>query len=129
MHIYGIAFLAVVYLSGQFLGEILGNLLGLDANVGGVGFAMIILLLLKDWLLRKNFMSLEMEAGIEFWNKLFIPVVIAMAASLNVKLALTAGSLALVVGMLPVFICFFVFPVLLKPFTSPKDGNIIEAHP
>jgi malonate transporter MadL subunit len=129
MHIYGIAFLALVYLSGQFLGEILGNLLGLDANVGGVGFAMILLLLLKDWLLRKDFMSLEMEAGIEFWNKLFIPVVIAMAASLNVKLALTAGSLALVVGLIPVIICFFVFPVLLKTFTPEKDGNIAQAHP
>ena len=36
MIIYGVAFLAVCTLAGIFIGELLGKLIGVPANVGGV---------------------------------------------------------------------------------------------
>jgi len=116
MNIYGLAVLALSYLLGQWMGEFLGSIMGIDANVGGVGFAMIILIFSKEWLVKNSLMSFEMEAGIDFWNKLYIPVVIAMAASLNVKSAISSGSLAIAAGVLPVLVSFWFFPKILKKF-------------
>ncbi len=123
MNIYGVAILALAYLLGQWMGEFLGVLLGINANVGGVGFAMILLMLMKDWLLKKNLMSNDMEGGIDFWNKLYIPVVIAMAASLNVKSAVSSGTLAIAAGTVPVLISFLAFPVILRKFKPKEHGS------
>ncbi|MDF2157661.1 malonate transporter subunit MadL [Algoriphagus sp. CAU 1675] len=114
--IYGLAVLALSFLAGQWLGELVGSWLGINANVGGVGFAMIILMLIQDKLERKGWMRADMKIGIDFWNRLYIPVVIAMASVLNVKSALSSGSLALVAGVLPVFLGFAVFPYLIRTF-------------
>ena len=118
MMIYGLALLALSFLLGQWVGEVLGNLLGINANVGGVGFAMIFLLIFKEWFLNKGWFNPDMEFGIDFWNKLYIPVVIAMAASLNVKSAISSGTLAIVVGILPVILAFLIFPMIIKSFKS-----------
>ena len=48
MIIYGVALLAFCYVVGQILGEFLGKLIGVNANVGGVSFAMLLLILLID---------------------------------------------------------------------------------
>ena len=45
MVIYGVALLAVCMLVGVLLGELLGELIGVQANVGGVGIAMLLLIL------------------------------------------------------------------------------------
>jgi malonate transporter MadL subunit len=82
--------------------------------VGGVGFAMIFLLLLKEYFQKKGWWKNELEFGIEFWNKLYIPVVIAMAASLNVKAAVSTGTLAIVAGIVPVVLAFAVFYFLVR---------------
>jgi malonate transporter MadL subunit len=107
--IYGIALLAFSFLVGQWMGTLLGHLIGINSNVGGVGFAMIILILTKEVFQRKGWFKPELEYGVDFWGKLYIPVVVAMAASLNVKVAVTSGSLAVAAGIIPVLICFFVF--------------------
>jgi malonate transporter MadL subunit len=114
--IYGLGILALSFILGQWVGELLGSVLGIDANVGGVGFAMIFLMLLKEWFSRKGWFNVEMESGIEFWNKLYIPIVIAMAASLNVQSAVSSGTLALMAGILPVFLAFAIFPRIVKSF-------------
>ena len=48
MTIYGLGILAACFLAGQLLGEMLGRLIGIDANVGGVGFAMILLIVANE---------------------------------------------------------------------------------
>lgn len=116
MLIYGLALLSFSYLVGQWLGELLGKLIGINSNVGGVGFAMIILMLLKEFFERKGWWKPEVIAGIDFWNKLYIPVVIAMAASLNVKAAISSGNLAIIAGIIPVILAFAFFPLLMKAF-------------
>ena len=43
MVIYGVALLSFCMLVGVFVGDILGKLIGVQANVGGVGIAMLLL--------------------------------------------------------------------------------------
>lgn len=52
MIIYGTAVLAGCLIAGMIVGDILGTLLGVDSNVGGVGFAMLLLIVLSDWMRR-----------------------------------------------------------------------------
>ncbi len=47
MIIYGVALLSACLLTGLFIGELLGQLLGVQANVGGVGIAMLLLVLAR----------------------------------------------------------------------------------
>jgi malonate transporter MadL subunit len=116
--IQGLALLSVSFILGMWTGELLGSWLGINANVGGVGFAMIFLILTKEFLTRKGWWKSELEFGIEFWNKLYIPVVIAMAASLNVKSAISSGTLAIFAGIVPVILAFGVFYFLIKSFKT-----------
>jgi malonate transporter MadL subunit len=114
MIIYGVAVLAFSYLLGQLFGDYLGSALGVNANIGGVGFAMLILLFTKEYLFKKGWLSQELENGIDFWNKMYIPVIIAMSATQNVKIAVSSGFLAVIVGVIPVLFSFGVFKFLLK---------------
>jgi hypothetical protein len=41
MVIYGVALLSICMLAGVFVGDLLGDLIGVQANVGGVGIAML----------------------------------------------------------------------------------------
>ncbi len=45
MTIYGAAVISCCMFLGNFIGDILGKLMGVDSNVGGVGFAMLFLIL------------------------------------------------------------------------------------
>lgn len=116
--IQGLAILSASFILGMWTGELLGSWLGINANVGGVGFAMLFLLLSKEYFTQKGWWKSEFEFGIEFWNKLYIPVVIAMAASLNVKAAISAGTLAVIAGIFPVILAFGVFHYLNKSFKT-----------
>lgn len=126
MIIYGVAMLAFCYLTGQLAGEWLGQLLGVHANVGGVGFAMLLLVVLNDWLVKKKYVNQETENGILFWNKLYIPIVVAMSATQNVKLAVSSGFIAIAAGIVPVLICMATIPLLAKlatPKPTSQDGT------
>jgi malonate transporter MadL subunit len=125
MIIYGVAILAFSYIVGQLFGEILGNWLGINANVGGVGFSMILLMLLTDWLRKRDLFSLPTQNGIQFWNQMYIPIIVAMAATQNVKLALTSGMITLLVGIIPVIICFAMIPFLSK-FIQKSEIEILK---
>lgn len=114
MTIYGLTVLAVCYIIGQLLGEGLGRVLGIDANVGGVGFAMLLLIVFNNWLEKKGLFNTTSQSGIQFWNQMYIPIIVAMAATQNVKLAVSSGMIALLAGLIPVGISFIVIPMLSK---------------
>ena len=116
--IKGLALLSCSFILGMWTGELLGSWLGINANVGGVGFAMIFLLLTKEYFIRKGWWNGDLEFGMEFWNRLYIPIVIAMAASLNVKSAVSSGTLAIFGGLIPVLLAFAVFYFLIKSFKT-----------
>ena len=101
------------------MGEILGSLLHIDANVGGVGFAMILLIIVSQWMHTKKPTSTETDNGVLFWSKMYIPVIVAMSATQNVGVALAGGWIALLAGVLPVMICFLLVPVFTK-FTKKQ---------
>lgn len=48
MVIYSVALLAFSMLLGTYLGDLIGVLIGVQANVGGVGIAMLVLLILSN---------------------------------------------------------------------------------
>jgi len=114
MVIYGVALLAFCFISGLFLGELLGRLLGIEANLGGVGIAMLLLIGLSAYLKKKILLPPITEKGITFWSAIYIPIVVAMAAKQNVFSALDTGGVALVAGFLAVFISFLLIPFLTK---------------
>ncbi|MGV8871228.1 MAG: malonate transporter subunit MadL [Rhodococcus sp. (in: high G+C Gram-positive bacteria)] len=99
MVLYGVAALALCMLSGTVVGELLGLALGIDANVGGVGFAMIMLIFLTDWLRRKGKFPKASEQGVLFWSAMYIPIVIAMASIQNVATAISGGPMAILAGL------------------------------
>lgn len=114
MLIYGLGLLAFSYLAGQLFGDFLGEWIGVQANVGGVGFAMLLLVLLHNYLLKKGYVKDNFNDGIGFWSSMYIPVIVAMSASQNALLALSNGLLPLVAGVGIVALGFILVPVVSK---------------
>lgn len=112
--IFGVALLAICLLTGTFLGDLLGMALGINANVGGVGLAMLMLVLIVDFLKKKNMLSEPAQQGLGFWSGMYIPIVIAMSSSQNVAAALDGGTLAIIAGAVAVFISWACVPLLSK---------------
>lgn len=122
MAIYGVAILAFCYFAGNFIGDILGAVLKVKANVGGVGFAMLFLILLIDYLQKNNMITKASESGIAFWSAMYIPIVVAMAAQQNVIAAVKSGPLAILSGTVAVLVAFLFVPVLAK-ITKPSTDD------
>jgi malonate transporter MadL subunit len=120
MKIYGVGILAACFLIGHLLGDYLGKLFHLTGNLGGVGFAMLILVVGNDYFKKKNLIPSETENGILFWSTMYIPVVVAMSATQNVKAALSGGWVAILVGIFATIGCYLLIPVLSK---FSKDNN------
>lgn len=118
MIIYGTAMLAACHLIGLFLGDVLGAAIGVKSNVGGVGIAMLLLIVLKMYLQGKGLMPKDTEAGVGFWGAMYIPVVIAMAANQNVVAAIKGGPVALLSALGAAVACACVIAVLSR---SGKD--------
>jgi malonate transporter MadL subunit len=114
MVIYGVALLAACMLLGIQMGSWLGTALGIEANVGGVGLAMLMLIVLSNLSKQRFQLSPVSESGIKFWSAMYIPIVVAMAAKQNVAAALDGGLVALVAGILAVSASFLLVPVLAR---------------
>ncbi len=114
MKIYGVAILAGCFLVGHILGDALGRVFKLSGNLGGVGFAMLLLIFLNDFFKRKKLLKPETESGILFWSSMYIPVVVAMSATQNVKAALSGGWVAILVAIFATVFCFALIPLMDK---------------
>jgi len=129
--IYGLTLLSVCMFLGRLLGDILGKVVGVKANVGGVGIAMLFLILASDYMLEKGMLSPKAQDGIKFWSMMYIPVVVAMAARQNVLAAVKGGPMAVLAGVLAVAFAFAFVPVISKigaPGTPlPEDDETKEA--
>ena len=113
MIIYGVALLAGCFMVGNLIGDMLGVVLGVKANIGGVGFAMLFLIIISTWAQKKGLMKEPEEQGIKFWSAMYIPIVVAMSSIQNVAAALSGGALAVAVG-------FLLIPVLAKKQPSAE---------
>ncbi|MCU4524995.1 malonate transporter subunit MadL [Acinetobacter pittii] len=99
MIIYGTAILAICHLLGDYLGNTLGMVLGVKANVGGVAISMILLILSKELLAKKGYLPQVTQFGVLYWSGMYIPIVVAMSAGQNVVAALSGGVLGLIVSI------------------------------
>lgn len=129
MVIYGVALLAVCLLAGLFVGDALGVLIGVEANVGGVGIAMLLLILLGNRLERRRPFLPATREGILFWSGIYIPIVVAMAARQNVVAALDGGLAAFLAGALAVGAGLFLVPVLSRVGARPPDDGPTTGPP
>ncbi len=119
MAVYGTALLAICLLVGNLLGTLLGQAMGIDANVGGVGIAMLLLILITDRLRSAGTLTAPTQAGVVYWSSIYIPIVVAMAATQNVPAAVNAGSVALLAGGIAVVASFALVPLLSR--LGPKE--------
>jgi malonate transporter MadL subunit len=106
MNISGVALLALCTLIGQVLGESLGYALGVKANVGGVGIAMLLLIMARIWLHKRGLLSSGVNQGVTLWGSLYIPIVVAMAAQQDVVAAVKGGPMVVLGGIGVVAMCF-----------------------
>lgn len=121
MAIYGTGLLAACTMFGVLLGDLLGKAIGVKANVGGVGIAMLLLLLARIMLARRGALSPGLRLGVEFWGALYIPIVVAMAAQQNVVAALEGGPVVILAGALTVLLCFAMVGIVGR-FGGPAES-------
>lgn len=114
MVIYGVMVLGLCMFVGTSIGLFIGQLIGIPGDIGGVGFSMLALVFVTPWLKAKGWLPVASESGIMFWNAMYIPVVIAMAATQNVAAAMSGGVIAFLAGVLSVVAGF----VLIRPLTA-----------
>jgi malonate transporter MadL subunit len=126
--ISGVALLAICTLLGSLLGDWLGILLGVKANVGGVGIAMMLLIMARLWLLKRGWLSPGLRGGVEFWSTLYIPIVIAMAAQQNVVSALGSGIVVIIAALSTLIVCFAVVALISRIGGPSETMDEIEAR-
>lgn len=85
MIIYGTALLAICHLLGDYFGNTLGMLLGVKANVGGVAISMILLILSKELLAKKDIyrkgLNLVCCIGLGCTFRLLLPCLLVKTSS------------------------------------------------
>jgi len=123
MVIYGVALLSFCMLVGVFLGNLLGDLIGVQANVGGVGIAMLLLIVFANLSHHKFKLAPLTEGGITFWSAMYIPIVVAMAAKQNVIAAVSSGWMAIIAGVAAVAVSFAMIPLLDRWHIGEKDDS------
>jgi malonate transporter MadL subunit len=128
MIIYGTALLAICHLLGIFLGDLLGKLMGVNTNVGGVGIAMLLLICARLYMQRKDWMPPMTERGVEYWGAMYIPVVVAMAAQQDVVAALRGGPVAVLAALGSVVVCAGVIS-LINRMEKPGEVDVADVAP
>lgn len=121
MVIYGVALLSACFLAGNFLGDILGALLHVKANVGGVGFAMLFLILLSNKGIDAGWLDKKSQKGIAFWSAMYIPIVVAMSSIQNVVAAISGGAVAILGGLLCTVFGFLLIPIMSKNHAAKAE--------
>jgi malonate transporter MadL subunit len=133
MIIYGTALLALCHLLGIFLGDVLGHALGVKTNVGGVGIAMLLLIFARLYLVGTNRLPRLSELGVEYWGAMYIPVVVAMAATQDMVAALRGGPVAVLSAIGAVALCAVVIAFInrterIQPDTA-AERPILHDNP
>ncbi|NVJ63517.1 MAG: malonate transporter subunit MadL [Flavobacteriaceae bacterium] len=123
MKIYGVALLVFCFLIGKYLGGLLAELIGISGDVGGVGFAMLLLMFANGFLKRFSWYEVQTKAGVLFWSSMYIPVIVAMAATRNVHAAISGGWTALIAGVAVTLVGFMLVPLLSKIRTTKQESD------
>ena len=65
-------------------------------------------------------MCIRDRSGIIFWGQIYVPIVVAMAASQNVRGALGGGVMAFLAGAVTVAICYALVKILARAGRSQE---------
>ena len=122
MVIYGVALLAACTLVGTFVGEGLGRLLGIQADIGGVGFAMIALIAARAALARHGLLARGVTEGVGFWSSMYIPIIVAMAATQDVVAAIGSGPIVILASVISFVLCLGVAALLGRTRIGLRDA-------
>lgn len=114
MVIYGVAALAGCTLVGLYVGDRLGAAMGLEANVGGVGIAMLLMIACTNVRQAPLKPGTPAGSGVDHWGLMYIPIIVAMAAQQNVAAAVSGGAMAMLAGVTAVVAGFALVPVLAR---------------
>ncbi|MCR1897712.1 malonate transporter subunit MadL [Irregularibacter muris] len=115
MEIYGLGLVALCMFIGSLLGTIIGKLIGTGGNVGGVGIAMLLLILISNFYESKGKSFNERtQKGILLLSSLYIPIVVAMSSIQNVVSAFHGGVAAFLAGAIPTIGVLFLVPLISK---------------
>jgi malonate transporter MadL subunit len=128
MTLSGVALLAICTLLGGLLGDALGALLQVKANVGGVGIAMILLIAARLWLVKRNLFSPAIKLDVAFWAALYIPVVVAMAAQQNAVAAVRGGPIVIIAAVGSLVACFAAVAIISRLGGTRETMDEIEAR-
>ncbi len=104
-------------------------MLEVNANVGGVGFAMLLLLFATEKLKKYGKFQPASSRGVEFWTAMYIPVVVAMASQQNVLGAVKGGPMAILAGIAAVVVSFALIPLIGRIGKASYIAAEHEAHP
>lgn len=119
MGVYGWGLVGLCMFLGSIIGRSLGLLIGIDGDIGGVGFAMLMLIFLINYLEKKDIhLHDKTKEGIKFLSALYIPIVVAMASIQDVVGALSGGMVAIIAGALATLLSLLLVPVLSKLTTK-----------
>ena len=132
MEIYGLGLVAACMFIGSTLGGIAGNLLGVSGDVGGVGFSMLLLIIITNKLesMGKG-LSESTGNGIHLLSSLYIPITVAMSARQDVVSAFKGGLVPLLAGTLATLVGLYLVPVISKLAEreyKPSFKKVLEVH-
>lgn len=115
MEIYGLGLIALCMFIGSFIGRVLGIAVGVSGDVGGVGFAMLLLIIITNYFEKKGKpISEKTGKGMLLLSSLYIPIVVAMSAKQDVVSAFQGGVVAFVAGTLATIGGLILVPVISK---------------
>lgn len=115
MEIYGLGLVAICMFVGSTLGTLAGDLLGISGDVGSVGFAMLLLIIINNTMRDKgNNISAETERGISLLSSLYIPITVAMSARQDVVSAFKGGLIPLLAGTIATLGGLYLVPIISK---------------
>jgi malonate transporter MadL subunit len=123
MEIYGFGLVAACMFIGSFIGRTLGTMLGINGDIGGVGFAMLLLVIITNYKESKGKpLAEKTQNGIRLLSALYIPIVVAMSSIQNVVAAFSGGAVAFLAGGVTTVGATFLVPVISK-LTMTKDDR------
>ncbi len=115
MEIFGLGIVGACMFIGSFIGRMIGELMGIGGDVGGVGFAMILLIVSTDYLEKRGKgLSDKTKNGIYFLSALYIPVVVAMSSNQNVVVAIESGVVPIAAGVIATVGAIMLVPLISK---------------
>ncbi len=125
MEIFGFGIVAFCMFVGTFIGRSLGAVLGVSGDVGGVGFAMLLLVIISNYRESKGKpLSEKTQNGIILLSALYIPIIVAMSSIQNVVAAFAGGAVAFLAGGVATIGAMLLIPVISKLTASKEKEKV-----